>query len=59
MLYKIMTAKGELIEWAESNVDISVDEFVVTKIGPKKVSMVGMLEYDTATGKSYIPLWTR
>ena len=60
MVYKIMAEKnGEFIEWGESDPGICVGEFVVTKLGPKKVVMVGMLECDTTTGKSYIPIWTK
>ena len=59
MTYKVMTEKGELIEWIESSVCILVEEWLPTKIGPKKVVMVGMLEYDTSTKKPYFPIWTR
>ncbi|MCJ7632772.1 hypothetical protein MUP77_10335 [Candidatus Bathyarchaeota archaeon] len=62
MLYKIIAAEtGELIEWAESSAPIHAGEFVVTKVGPKKVVKVGQLERDTNTNTRgpYIPLWTR
>ena len=59
MLYKIMTSKkGEVIQWFESPDALEVGEFLATDIGAKKILMVGMIEKDKNTKKSYIPIWT-
>jgi len=54
-----MSEEGKLIEFVDLTTPVDTDEWLLTKIGPHKVIMIGMLEYSRGDSKSYIPIWTR